>query len=191
MNIMSSPGAGKTTFLQSLIGRLQDTWRIGVMEADIDADVDAQKIDSMGIQTVQLHTGGMCHLEAQMTREGLAALQVQQLDLVFLENVGNLVCPAEYDTGACLNAVIYSVPEGDDKPLKYPLMFETCDVVFLSKMDTREYFSFDLDTCIANIRMRSPHCQIIPVSARTGENMQEAARFFNEKVHAWKETQHA
>lgn len=190
VNVMSSPGAGKTTLLRSLIALLSGKWRVGVLEADIDSDVDARKIAEDGTaRTVQLHTGGMCHLEARMTREGLGAIDAKDLDLVFLENVGNLVCPAEYDTGACLNMVILSVPEGDDKPLKYPLMFELCDLVVLSKMDTRPFFTFDLEKCERSIRMRSPRCEIIPVSAKTGENMEAVAGYLDGKTRAWKETQ--
>ena len=179
VNIMSSPGAGKTTTLISLINRLSKHFRIGVMEADIDSDVDAVKIaDKAGCKSVQLHTGGMCHLDAAMTRQGLDALGIDDLDLVFLENVGNLVCPAEFDTGANMSMTILSVPEGDDKPLKYPLIYQTCDLVLINKIDAMPYFTFNMDKCIANIRMRNRNSTIIPISAKTGENMDEVVNYF-------------
>ena len=180
VNVMSSPGSGKTTLLVSLIGLLKERFRIGVMEADIDSDVDAVTVaKKTGCPSVQLHTDGMCHLDAGMTAQGLQALE-NDLDLIFLENVGNLVCPAEYDTGAALDIVILSVPEGDDKPLKYPLVFQKCDLVIVSKIDALPYFGFDLDRCKENIRLRNPRAAVIPVSAKTGENMEALARWFIE-----------
>jgi len=179
VNVMSSPGAGKTSTLVALIRRLSPELRIGVMEADIDSDVDAVAVaEKTGCPSVQLHTGGMCHLDAAMTRQGLSALGAEGLDLVFLENVGNLVCPAEYDTGAHLNMTILSVPEGDDKPLKYPLMYETCGLVLINKIDTLAYFPFRLETCRQNIRLRNPQAQVLPLSAKTGEGVEEAAGWF-------------
>ncbi len=168
LNLMSSPGSGKTTTLIKTINLLKDKLRIAVMEADIDSDVDAVKIkEATGIQSIQLHTGGMCHLDAEMTRQGLDGLVLQDCDLVVLENVGNLVCPAEFDTGSCRNAMILSVPEGDDKPLKYPLMFSVCDVVIINKTDVLPYFDFDMEKCREYIRMRNPHARVFPVCARS------------------------
>lgn len=179
VNIMSSPGAGKTTTLVSLISRLKEHFRIGVMEADIDGDVDAVKIaDKVGCKSIQLHTGGMCHLDAAMTRQGLDALGIDDLDLVFLENVGNLVCPAEFDTGAHLNMTILSVSEGEDKPLKYPLIYQKCGLVLINKIDAMPYFNFDLEKCIANIKLRNDSSTVIPISAKTGENMDEVVSYF-------------
>lgn len=189
VNVMSSPGAGKTTALISLIRALSSRYRIGVMEADIDSDVDAVKVaEETGCRAVQLHTGGMCHLDADMTRQGLAQLGTEDLDLVFLENVGNLVCPAEYDTGALLDMTILSVPEGDDKPLKYPLIYEKCGLVLISKTDTLPYFpAFRMDRCRENILCRNPSAEIIPVSAKTGENMDLAAEYFIKAMTKLKE----
>jgi len=179
VNIMSSPGAGKTTTLISLINRLSERFRIGVMEADIDSDVDAVRVaDKAGCKSIQLHTGGMCHLDAAMTKQGLDELGIDDLDLVFLENVGNLVCPAEFDTGASMSATILSVPEGDDKPLKYPLIYQKCDLVIINKIDAMPYFTFDLDRCVKNIRLRNNNSTVIPVSAKTGENMDKVADYF-------------
>lgn len=179
VNVMSSPGAGKTTTLIALIRELSRDYRIGVMEADIDYDVDAVKVAELtGAKSVQLHTGGMCHLDAAMTKQGLDELNTEDLDLVFLENVGNLVCPAEYDTGAHLDMMILSVPEGDDKPLKYPLVFEKCPLVLINKIDTLAYFNFDTEKCRCNIAMRNGKAAVIPVSAKTGENIAEAAQYF-------------
>ena len=162
LNLMSSPGAGKTTTLIGTLKRIQDKVRVAVMEADIDSDVDAVKIQqATGIPTIQLHTGGMCHLDAEMTRQGLDNVALSEVDLVILENVGNLVCPAEFDTGAVRNAMILSVPEGDDKPLKYPLMFSVCDLVLVNKVDVMPYFDFDLDKCREYVRMRNPKARII------------------------------
>ena len=188
LNLMSSPGSGKTTTLIRTINLLKDKLRIAVMEADIDSDVDAVKIkDATGIESIQLHTGGMCHLDAEMTRQGLDGLRLQDYDLVVLENVGNLVCPAEFDTGSCRNAMILSVPEGDDKPLKYPLMFSVCDVVVINKTDVLPYFDFDMEKCRENIRMRNPHAQVIPICARTGEGVEAFADWLLAEVKSWKQ----
>lgn len=188
VNIMSSPGAGKTSTLIALIRALGPQYRIGVMEADIDSDVDAVSVaEQTGCRSVQLHTGGMCHLDAGMTRQGLDELGIEGLDIVFLENVGNLVCPAEYDTGALLDMTILSVPEGDDKPLKYPLIYQKCGLVLINKIDTLEYFRFSMERCAENIRLRNPDARIIPISAKTGENVQEAAAYFREAVQKVKE----
>ena len=182
VNVMSSPGSGKTTLLVSLIRRLSAKYRIGVMEADIDSDVDAVTVArETGCRSVQLHTGGMCHLDAGMTAQGLEELG-DGLDLIFLENVGNLVCPAEYDTGATFNAVILSVPEGNDKPLKYPLVFSNSDLVIISKTDTIPYFDFDIDKCREYLRERNGKVEVIPVSAKTGENMQALENWFIRKL---------
>ena len=187
LNLMSAPGSGKTTTLIQTINRLKDKLRIGVMEADIDSDVDARKMrEATGVESVQLHTGGMCHLDAEMTRQGLAALDLAATDLVVLENVGNLVCPAEFDTGAVRNAMILSVPEGDDKPLKYPLMFSVCDVVLINKTDVMPYFDFDLEKCTEYIRMRNPKAQVIPICAKTGEGIDTFADWIVAEVAGWK-----
>lgn len=173
LNLMSSPGSGKTTTLMRTIEALRDTLKIGVMEADIDSDVDARTISQSGVRVIQLHTGGMCHLDAEMTRQGLEGLDTAELDLVILENVGNLVCPAEFDTGATKNVMILSVPEGHDKPLKYPLMFSVCDVVLVNKIDVLPYFDFDLEKCREYVHRRNPQAKVIPICARTGEGMEE------------------
>ena len=187
LNLMSAPGSGKTTTLIQTINRLKDKLRIGVMEADIDSDVDARKMrEATGVESIQLHTGGMCHLDAEMTRQGLAALDLAATDLVILENVGNLVCPAEFDTGAVRNAMILSVPEGDDKPLKYPLMFSVCDVVLINKTDVMPYFDFDLEKCTEYIRMRNPKAQVIPICAKTGEGIDTFADWIVAEVAGWK-----
>ncbi len=184
LNLMSAPGSGKTTTLIQLINRIKDKIRVSVMEADIDSDVDAVKIkEATGVPSIQLHTGGMCHLDAEMTRQGLDNLNIEETDLVILENVGNLVCPAEFDTGATCNAMILSVPEGDDKPLKYPLMFTVCDLVIINKTDVMPYFDFDLERCRKNILMRNPHATIIPVSAKTGDGMDALAEWIRGKVN--------
>lgn len=185
LNVMSSPGAGKTTMLKRLISMLGDEMRIGIMEADIDSDVDAQAIAETGAPSIQLHTGGMCHLDASMTRQGIQEFGTENLDLVVLENVGNLVCPAEFDTGASKNVMILSVPEGDDKPLKYPLMFSVCDVVLINKTDVLPYFDFDMDKCREYIHMRNPGAKIIPISARNGEGFMEWIQWLREEVAAW------
>ena len=187
LNVMSSPGSGKTTTLIGLINVLKAEYRIGVMEADIDGAVDTDEvIRSTGARAIQLHTGGMCHLDAGMTRAGLESLETQGLDLLFLENVGNLVCPAEFDTGASANAVILSVPEGDDKPLKYPLMFEKADVVILNKVDVLPYFDFDVDRFETYLRRRNPTCDVVRVSAKTGEGIDGLASWVRGRVEAWR-----
>ena len=185
LNLMSSPGAGKTTTLTRTINALKDRLTIGVMEADIDSDVDARTIQKTGVKTIQLHTGGMCHLDAEMTRQGLEGLDTEGLDLVILENVGNLVCPAEFDTGAVKNVMILSVPEGDDKPLKYPLMFSICDVILINKMDVVSYFDFDMERCKANIRLRNPNAKIIPISAQKNEGLEEWTNWLDNAVKTW------
>ena len=187
LNLMSAPGSGKTTTLIQTINRLKDKLRIGVMEADIDSDVDARKMrEATGVESIQLQTGGMCHLDAEMTRQGLAALDLATTDLVILENVGNLVCPAEFDTGAVRNAMILSVPEGDDKPLKYPLMFSVCDVVLVNKTDVMPYFDFDLAKCTEYIHMRNPKVQVIPICAKTGEGVDSFVDWICAEVTKWK-----
>ena len=187
LNLMSAPGSGKTTTLIRTINLLKDKLRIAVMEADIDSDVDAVKIkEATGVESIQLHTGGMCHLDAEMTRQGLDNLPLAGTDLVILENVGNLVCPAEFDTGAVRNAMILSVPEGDDKPLKYPLMFSVCDTVVVNKTDVLPYFDFDLDRCRANVRLRNPKARVIPICAKTGEGVKDFADWLLQEVSDWK-----
>ena len=186
LNLMSSPGSGKTTTLTRLIYLLKDELKIGVMEADIDSDVDAVTIAATGAKAIQLHTGGMCHLDAAMTRQGLEGLDAAEADLVVLENVGNLVCPAEFDTGAVKNMAILSVPEGHDKPLKYPLMFQVCDAVVINKIDVAPYFDFDFDKCTEYIRMRNPKAVIFPISAKTGEGVEAVADWLKEEVKNWK-----
>ena len=187
LNLMSSPGSGKTSTLIRTINLLKDKLRIAVMEADIDSDVDAVKIrEATGVESIQLHTGGMCHLDAEMTRQGLENLPAGTVDLAILENVGNLVCPAEFDTGSCRNAMILSVPEGDDKPLKYPLMFSVCDLVLINKIDVLPYFDFDMDKCREYIRMRNPKARVLPISARTGEGIEAFAQWLLDEVAAWK-----
>ena len=185
LNLMSAPGSGKTTTLRRTIAALKDELRIGVMEADIDSDVDAKAIAAAGAKAIQLHTGGMCHLDAEMTRQGLEGLGPQDVDLVVLENVGNLVCPAEFDTGAVKNAMILSVPEGHDKPLKYPLMFQVCDIVLVNKIDVMPYFDFDLDKCREYVAMRNPKAKVIPICAKTGEGIDEWADWLREQVREW------
>lgn len=185
LNLMSSPGSGKTTTLMRTIEALRDTVRIGVMEADIDSDVDAHTIAGTGAKVIQLHTGGMCHLDAEMTRQGLDGLETEDVELAILENVGNLVCPAEFDTGASKNAMILSVPEGHDKPLKYPLMFSICDVVLINKIDVLPYFDFDMEKCREYIHMRNPKAKVIPICARTGEGIQEWTDWLLQEVKNW------
>lgn len=186
LNLMSSPGSGKTTTLIRLIELLKEDLKIGVMEADIDSDVDAVTIAATGAKAIQLHTGGMCHLDAAMTRQGLDGLDAGEADLVVLENVGNLVCPAEFDTGAVKNMAILSVPEGHDKPLKYPLMFQVCDAVLINKIDVAPYFDFDFEKCTEYIRMRNPKAVIFPISAKTGEGIGAVADWLKEEVKNWK-----
>ena len=186
LNLMSSPGSGKTTTLLRTIEKLRSQLRIGVMEADIDSSVDAQTISTTGVRTIQLHTGGMCHLDADMTRQGLQGLEGVEGALVILENVGNLVCPAEFDTGAVKNAMILSVPEGDDKPLKYPLMFSICDVVLINKTDVLPYFDFDLEACRQRILRRNPNAKVIPICAKTGQGMEPWFQWLQEQVNDWR-----
>ncbi len=185
LNLMSSPGSGKTTTLKQTIAALKDEYRIGVMEADIDSDVDAATIEKTGAKVIQLHTGGMCHLDADMTRQGIRGLGDDDIDFAILENVGNLVCPAEFDTGAVKNAMILSVPEGDDKPLKYPLMFSICDCLLINKIDVLPYFDFDLEACKKYVYKLNPNIKIIPISSRTGEGIDEWAAWLREQINAW------
>lgn len=185
LNLMSSPGAGKTTLLKRTIDELEGALKIGVMEADIDSDVDAAAVAQKGVKAIQLHTGGMCHLDADMTRQGLKELGTGALELVVLENVGNLVCPAEFDTGAVKNAMILSVPEGHDKPLKYPLIFQKCDVLIINKTDVLPYFDFDMDKVAEYAHMRNPRLEIIPVSAKTGEGMDRWCSWLKDEVRRW------
>lgn len=192
LNLMSSPGSGKTTTLIRVINTLKDKIKIAVMEADIDSDVDAIKIkEATGVQSIQLHTGGMCHLDAEMTRQGLRGLELNDVDLAILENVGNLVCPAEFDTGASKNCMILSVPEGHDKPLKYPLMFSICDLVLINKMDVAPYFDFDLEKCCQYIKMRNPNAEIIPICAKTGEGVDKFADWIIKNIAKWRNNENA
>ena len=192
LNLMSSPGSGKTTTLIRTINALKDKIKIAVMEADIDSDVDAIKIkEATGVQSIQLHTGGMCHLDAEMTRQGLRGLDLNNVDLAILENVGNLVCPAEFDTGASKNCMILSVPEGHDKPLKYPLMFSICDLVLINKIDVAPYFDFDLDKCSQYIKMRNPNAEIIPICAKTGEGIDKFADWIIKNIAKWRNNENA
>ena len=187
LNLMSSPGSGKTSTLIKTINLLKDEFKIAVMEADIDSDVDARKIfAATGVEAIQLHTGGMCHLDAEMTRQGLENISLDSVDLAILENVGNLVCPAEFDTGSSCNVMILSVPEGDDKPLKYPLMFSICDLVIINKIDVLPWFDFDLEKCRENVRMRNPRAEVIPISAKTGEGVELLAQWLKARIKAWK-----
>ena len=185
LNLMSSPGSGKTTTLKATINALKDKLKIGVMEADIDSDVDAIKIAETGVKSIQLHTGGMCHLDAAMTKQGVEALGTDGVELAILENVGNLVCPAEFDTGAVKNVMILSVPEGDDKPLKYPLMFKVSDVVLINKIDVLPYFDFDVEKCKEYIKLRNPNAKIFLICAKTGEGIEEWATWLNDEVREW------
>ena len=187
LNLMSSPGAGKTSTLKQTIALLKDEMKIGVMEADIDSDVDAAAIEQTGVKVIQLHTGGMCHLDADMTRQGLRGLGTDDVELAILENVGNLVCPAEFDTGSVKNAMILSVPEGHDKPLKYPLMFSICDVLLINKIDVLPYFDFDMDKCREYVLRLNPNMKIIPICAKTGEGVEEFAQWLREQVALWRE----
>ena len=195
LNLMSSPGAGKTTTLTRTVNKLKDKYHISVLEADIDSDVDAKRMAACGVESIQLHTGGMCHLDAGMTEQGLKEILGEKLnpeatgkthpELIILENVGNLVCPAEFDTGAVKNAMILSIPEGDDKPLKYPLMFSICDCVLINKTDVAPYFDFDMEKCRQNIAMRNPNAKIIPISAKTGEGIDEWCDWLSAETEAW------
>ena len=189
VNLMSSPGSGKTTTLKKTIAALKDKVSIAVMEADIDSDVDAAAISETGVKAIQLHTGGMCHLDAHMCAQGLEGLNAGDVDLIFLENVGNLVCPAEFDTGAGVNVTILSVPEGDDKPLKYPLMYQVCDVVLVNKIDVAPYFDFDLEKLKENVALRNPKTVVIPFSAKTGEGLDAWIEWLSRKVAEWKSSQ--
>lgn len=187
MNLMSAPGSGKTTTLTKLINSIKDEIKVAVMEADIDSDVDAITIaEKTGVKSIQLHTGGMCHLDAEMTRQGVEGLQAGDVDLIILENVGNLVCPAEFDTGSTKNVMILSVPEGHDKPLKYPLMFSVCDLVIINKIDVMPYFDFDMDKVTEYVHMRNPKAEIIPISAKTGEGIDELAQWVRNEIKAYK-----
>ena len=185
LNLMSSPGSGKTTTLMATIEALKDDMRIGIMEADIDSDVDAATISTSGVKVIQLHTGGMCHLDAGMTRQGLEGLGTDDVDLAILENIGNLVCPAEFDTGAVKNAMILSVPEGDDKPLKYPLMFSICDVLLVNKIDVAPYFNFSLEKCIERVHKLNPNMKVFPISALKKEGIEPWAQWLRDEVKAW------
>jgi len=183
LNVMSSPGSGKTTLLSKVINMLKDDYRIGVMDVDIETSLDAQKVsDLTGVRALQIHNGGLCHIDAEMTAKAIEEFGVDDLDIVFLENIGNLVCPAEFDTGAHKNMMILSVPEGDDKPLKYPLMFSVCDLIVISKMDTIDYFDFDIEKAKSNIYNLNPKAKIIPLSAKTGEGMEEFAGYIREHI---------
>lgn len=187
VNLMSSPGSGKTTTLVSVLSKLKDRYKIAVMEADIDSAVDAEAISKIGgIEAIQLHTGGMCHLTADMTRQGIESLKDTNYDLIIIENVGNLVCPAEFDTGAFINMNILSVPEGDDKPLKYPLMYEVCSLFVINKMDVAPYFDFSLDRAIKNIKMRNDKAVIIPISAKSGEGIDKLVDWFIKTIDDFK-----
>ncbi len=185
LNLMSSPGSGKTTTLKATIAELKDEYKIGVMEADIDSDVDAKAIAQTGAKSIQLHTGGMCHLDAGMTKQGLDSFNADDFDFVVLENVGNLVCPAEFDTGASKNAMILSVPEGDDKPLKYPLMFSICHCVLINKIDTKSVFDFDDEAVVARIKKLNPDCEIFFISAKTGEGIPEWTNWLRRQIDEW------
>ena len=185
LNLMSSPGSGKTTTLVQTIEALKNEMRIGVMEADIDSDVDADTIAKTGAKAIQIHTGGMCHLDADMTRQGIETLGTDDVDLAILENVGNLVCPAEFDTGSVKNAMILSVPEGDDKPLKYPLMFSICDVLLINKVDVLPYFDFDIEACKERVKKLNPNIKIFPISSRTGEGMEQWYDWLRTEVKEW------
>ena len=187
LNVMSSPGSGKTTTLTGLINILKEEFKIGVMEADIDSDVDALTVSkNTGVEAIQLHTGGMCHLDADMTRQGIEALESDDYDLIILENVGNLVCPAEFDTGAVKNMCILSVPEGDDKPLKYPLMFEVSNFVLINKIDVLPYFDFDIDKCKENIRYRNPMADIFEICSKDGRGIEEVAEYIRQQIYEWR-----
>jgi len=185
LNLMSSPGSGKTTTVLRTIEALQNEMNIGILEADIDSDVDAHKVSQTGVKVIQLHTGGMCHLDADMTRQGLKGLGTDNIDFAILENVGNLVCPAEFDTGASKNAMILSIPEGDDKPLKYPLMFSIVDVLLVNKIDAANYFEFDMEAVKERVKKLNPNIKVIPISAKTGEGIGEWADWIRGQIDNW------
>ena len=187
IKLMSAAGSGKTTLLLKTIEDLKDQYRIAVLEADIEADVDAIKIENAGARSIQVHTDGMCHMDAGMTRTGLEEMGLEDVDLAFLENIGNLICPAEYDTGAIRNVMILSIPEGDDKPLKYPLMFQNSDVLLITKIDSLPYFNFDMDKCIERVRFLNPNIRIIPVSAKSGKSMKEWEDWLKEEIAVLKQ----
>jgi len=189
LNLMSSPGSGKTSTILRTIEALKNEMQIGVMEADIDSDVDANAVAKTGVKVIQLHTGGMCHLDADMTKQGLTGLSTEGIDLVILENVGNLVCPAEFDTGASKNAMILSIPEGDDKPLKYPLMFSIVDVLLVNKIDAIDYFDFDMEALKERVKKLNPKARIIPISAKTGEGIDEWTDWLRTEVKKWKDNE--
>ncbi|MBR3227618.1 MAG: hydrogenase nickel incorporation protein HypB [Erysipelotrichaceae bacterium] len=186
INIMSAAGSGKTTFLSKTVKMLEDPWKIAVLECDIDSDVDALKMEELGVRSIQVHTDGMCHMDAGMTRGALEAVDLEGLEIAFLENVGNLICPAEYDTGAVKKVMILSVPEGDDKPLKYPLMFKESDVLIISKIDALPYFNFDMDKCIERVKYLNKNIRIFPVSAKTGEGMEAWIEWLNKEKELWR-----
>lgn len=185
LNLMSAPGSGKTTTLKATLSRLKDKYNIGVMEADIDSDVDARAIADTGVKSIQLHTGGMCHLDAGMTKQGLDNFNASDFDFIVLENVGNLVCPAEFDTGSSKNAMILSVPEGDDKPLKYPLMFTISDAVLINKIDTKSVFDFDDKAVVERIKKLNPNCEIFFISAKTGEGIDAWCNWLEKQINTW------
>jgi hydrogenase accessory protein HypB len=187
LNLMSSPGSGKTTTVLKTIEGLKDEMKIGVLEADIDSEVDASKVSKTGVKVIQLHTGGMCHLDADMAKQGLSGLGTEGIELAILENVGNLVCPAEFDTGASKNAMILSVPEGDDKPLKYPLMFSIVDVLLINKIDAIDYFDFDIKEVKNRAKKLNPNIKVIPISAKTGEGINEWTEWLRREVKNWRE----
>ena len=189
LNLMSSPGSGKTTFLKKTIGELKNDLKIAVLEADIDSDVDARAVAEAGAKAVQLHTGGMCHLTAGMTRQGTDGIGLENIDLAVIENIGNLICPAEFDTGAAANAMILSVPEGDDKPLKYPNMFAVCDVLLINKIDVLPYFDFNIDLCIERVRKLNPNIRIFTISGKTGEGILSWIQWLKDAVAEWKSSE--
>lgn len=186
INLMASPGAGKTTTLVRMIEELKKDYRVGVMEADVDSDVDAKTISKMGVKVIQLHTGGSCHMTADMTARGMERLNIEDLDVVILENIGNLVCPAEFDTGANLKLVILSIPEGDDKPLKYPLMFQVGDILLFNKIDTKAIFDFDEERCKEHVRQLNPNMEFYPISAKTGEGFDDMIDAIRKRIEAWR-----
>jgi hydrogenase accessory protein hypB len=186
INLMASPGAGKTTTLVRMIEELKKDYRVGVMEADVDSDVDAKTISNLGVKVIQLHTGGSCHMTADMTARGMDRLNIEDLDVVILENIGNLVCPAEFDTGANLKLVILSIPEGDDKPLKYPLMFQVGDILLFNKIDTKAIFDFDEERCKAHVRKLNPNMEFYPISAKTGEGFSDMINAIRKRIEAWR-----